>query len=229
MNEKALTISEILFERFCAENNVTYCRIPHAREKGIKTPDYKITTNGIKSIVEVKQLDPESPDDKKRTKQLEERGETEVYQNKVRHRIRKKIDDAMPQLKKWTKSTTPGLLFMYSNLPLDGRFIEPRYILEAMYGREASEIILPNSFTAEPYIRGTFFGEDRGVSITHNKSLSAIVSIFEDWDGYELHAHFYHNIFTKCIFDPDWLRRNRVKHFSLADPSMKRYSEWIEI
>src|SRR6266498_3363671 len=131
MNKEGMTVSEELFERFCAENEVSYSPIPRATDEGIKTPDFEILINARRIIVEVKQLDPESPDDKKYQKQLDELGITDVHENKVTQRIRGKISDAMPQLNRWANKETPGLLFLYSNLPLDGRYIQPRYILEA--------------------------------------------------------------------------------------------------
>ncbi len=224
-----MTISEELFERFCSENKIDYSPIPRASVEGVKTPDYEMRISDKGIIVEVKQLDPDGPDDKKHQKQIEESGITDVYENKVTQRIRGKISDAMPQLNKWTNTETPGLLFLYSNLPLDRRFVEPRYILEAMYGRELLEIVLPNNHSDQPFVSSIRFGGSRKVSPDYNTSLSAIVSIFEDWHQHELHAHFYHNIFGKCQFDPNWLRRERVRHFSLLDRSMKQFSEWIEV
>src|SRR5260221_9806796 len=119
------TSSELLFEKFCSENEISYSYIPRATVEGVKTPDYEIVINDRHIIVEVKQLDPVSPDDKKYQKQLEERGVTDVHEAKVAQRIRGKISNAMPQLNKWTSNETPGLIFLYSNLPLDGRYIKP--------------------------------------------------------------------------------------------------------
>lgn len=224
-----MTISEELFERFCSENKISYSPIPRATDEGVKTPDYKILILDKYIIVEVKQLDPASPDDKKYQKQLDESGITGVHENKVVQKIRGKINDAMPQMNKWTNKKTPGLLFLYSNLPLDGRYIQPRFILEAMYGEETLKIVLSDNRTTQPYISNIQFGGKRKVAPEYNTSLSAIVSIFEDWNRHELHAHFYHNIFSANKFDANWLRSECVKHFGLFDKSMNQFSQWIEI
>ncbi len=229
MNKEGMTVSEELFERFCAENEVSYSPIPRATDEGIKTPDFEILINARRIIVEVKQLDPESPDDKKYQKQLDELGITDVHENKVTQRIRGKISDAMPQLNRWANKETPGLLFLYSNLPLDGRYIQPRYILEAMYGEETLEIVLPNNRTIQPHISNVRFGGKRKVTSQYNTSLSAIVNLFEDWEHREIHAHFYNNVFSICKFHPEWFRRNRVKHFSLPNEDMRQFSDWVEV
>ncbi|MCB9134191.1 MAG: hypothetical protein H6636_02115 [Anaerolineales bacterium] len=230
MNTNDLTISEELFERFCTENKVPFSShsLLH-RQRNSKTPDYEIIVNSKRVILEVKQLDPVSPDDKEHQRQLDEMGITEVYEGKVAQRIRRKISDAMPQLNKWTNKDIPGLIFIYSNLPLDGRYIEPHHILEGMYGEEIFQIVFPDNPSAPPYVANVQFGGKRKVAPDYNTTLSAIVSIFEDWEQHQLHAYFYHNIFSKCKFEPDWLRGKRVKHFSLPNTNMKQFSEWVEI
>lgn len=210
------------------QNRVSFLRIPRANENGIKSPDYEISIEDNRIAVEVKQFDP-NLSDKECQKQLEVEGITDVREVMAIKRIRKKIKDANPQLKIWAKKEIPALIILYNNIPLDAQYIEPNYILEAMYGNETFEIVLPDNRLTAPYVKNAQFGREGKVAKKINASLSAIVSLYEDWEQHELHADFYHNIFGVCPFDPDWFRRQRVKHFSLPDLNMKWFSEWIEI
>jgi hypothetical protein len=227
-NRVVMTESEKLFERFCSENGVSFLRIPRADENGIKSPDYEISIEDNRIAVEVKQFDP-NPNDKEYQKQLEEEGITDIREGMMTKRIRGKIKDAMPQLKIWAKKEIPALIILYKNIPLDVRFIWPHNILQAMYGEELLKIVLPNDRLTAPYVKNAQFGGKRKVAPKYNTSLSAIVSFYEDWEQHELHADFYHNIFSLCPFDPDWFRRQRVRHFKLTDSNMKEFSGWIEI
>lgn len=227
-SDEATTVSEELFERFCFENKISFCRIPRSDKNGRKTPDYEIVIEDQYIVVEVKQFDT-NPDDNKFQKQLEEDGITEVYKGKMTKRIRGKINDAMPQLKKWAKKRIPALIIIYNNIPLDTRFIMPHNILQAMYGAESINIVLPNNPSDLPYVKSVQFGGGRKVSPQHNTSLSAVVNIYEDCKQNELHANFYHNIYSANPFEPDWFRRQRVKHFSIPELDVNTFFEWSEI
>ncbi len=222
-----MTVSEYLFERFCKENGIKCFPIPRSKD-GAKTPDYEVIIDDKKVVVEVKQFDP-NPDDKEHQKQLEKNGMTEVYQGNMTRRIRGKINDAMPQLKNWAKQEIPSLLFLYSNVPLDAKTIYSHNVLEAMYGGESSLIIFPRNPNVFPYVKNTRFGGDRKVAPKYNTSLSAIVTLREDWKDRKLYANFFHNVFSKYPFNPDWLRREGINHFTLPNIEMKRFSEWIKV
>jgi hypothetical protein len=58
------TEPETLFEKFCNTHGILFKSIPY--EKDGRTPDYEIIINNPKIIVEVKQIDPNEEEIKKR-------------------------------------------------------------------------------------------------------------------------------------------------------------------
>ena len=134
-------VSENLFERFCTENSIKWCRIDRSNVKSVKTADDSLCISGRRIVVEVTQLDP-NPDDKRNYSLLQEGGMTEVRKDRTTSRIRNKIRRKMCQLKSSARHNDPTLLVLYSNLPLHGRYIDPKHILMAMYGKETVHIAL---------------------------------------------------------------------------------------
>jgi len=202
------TKSEKLFERFCTENDIPFSRIPRSKEQGRKSPDYMIVMGKQNVAVEIKQFDANS-DNKK---QLGENGITGVFEDKMIARVRSKIKKAVPQLKMQSEKNIPALIMLYNNIPASPKYVHPDDILQAMYGNEQATLIFHVPSDA-PYIGRLYNGGGRQVSLKDNTSLSAIVSLFEDFERNELHANFYHNIYGAIRFEPNWLRRQNVKHF----------------
>ena len=131
------TTSETLFEKFCAQNDVHWMKIPVSSKQSDKTPDYRIECEGIVVIAEVKEFDL-SPDDKARLDLLESRGSTGSFEQNLDDRVRNKIDAAMPQLRKLAKGKYPAIIVLYNNVILFP--VEGLEIRLAMYGQDIVEI-----------------------------------------------------------------------------------------
>jgi hypothetical protein len=222
------TISEHLFERFCQEKSINFRRLDVSNLPDIKTPDYEIFTSGGSIIVEVKQLDP-NEEDKRLYNQLLNEDDVDVRRQVPGSRIRGKISDAMPQLKIAAKEGKPALIALYSNLILDAKQIDPYDVLTAMYGLETATIIVPPHASKKPYLKHVKFGGKKKVAPEFNTTLSAILTLYEDWGSHELFASIFHNVYAAHGLDPNVIRGLKIRHFSLPTKDGKIFKEWIEI
>jgi hypothetical protein len=221
------TASELLFERFCADQGLLLTQVPTQSDRARKTPDYEINAAGHRIVVEVKQIDP-NPEDRRQFRLLRERGETDTITSEPGHRVRGKISDAMPQLKMRSKGRVPAMLVLYNNVKLIEERIDPVDIRTAMYGLEIVEIRVPTDPNDRRISARHRFGGKRKVSQKHNTSLSAVASMYEGSVSARLDV--YHNDFAANPIAPDWLRNDAVRHFKLADHVGRGgLSEWIEL
>ena len=114
------TISEKVFEEFCASNGIVFERVVAGADP---TPDYLVRLNTVDIYVEVKQIDKDT--NFSNTFQLREPGT----------HIRAKINQARSQVRPAAVSGAPAILLVYNNLDPMQRFgTEPHDFLAAMYG-----------------------------------------------------------------------------------------------
>lgn len=224
MSEK--TISESLFEQFCESNGISYERIATGSIDGVKAPDYVALVCGQKVVTEVKQIDP----NKEELQHLQELttkdwGSFEWYGDSA-SRVRKKISDAMPQIRAGREDKFPSLLVLYNNTSISQHLTDRFSILTAMYGREALVVALPRD--REPFLINVKFGGQRKVSQNYNTSLSAVAVMHKSEDSI-VRLDVYHNIYARIKFNPNLLRIQSVKHYSLGEMESSRFQDWIEV
>ena len=219
MSEK--TVSEFLFEQFCNENSIPYSRI---ETQDYKTPDYDVYFGGQLVAIEIKQID-SNEDDIKHLKQLRLRGRVGIREIPGR-RVRIKIDSAKKQLELRTQGKYPAVLVLYNNVPIG--YIDSNDIKTAMYGSESGSILIPDDpEDTSIYIESISLGSGRKFTPNHNTTISAIALLYKF--GEIIRLSIFHNIHAKCPFDPSWLRRNTVTHFTLEPQTQEKLQEWLEI
>ena len=206
---KQKTISQELFEKFCFENFLRLKSVGRSRKQSRKTPDYILTLQRHKVIVEVKQLDP-NPEDRSRLKSLRKHGTTGEIINEPGHRIRRKISRAMPQLKQRSIWRKPSILVLYDHTGLLIGELEPYDIKNAMYGEEKVDFFVDEA-TTEPQIYWRHrFGGKRKVSPNYNTALSAIAILFEDNEG--LKFDIFHHEFQCQTCDQKFILSIETYH-----------------
>ncbi len=221
------TESEALFERFCDSNGLPLRSVPRQSDTEVKTPDYEVRLGDTHLVVEVKQLDL-GPKDKVHLKELEERRETPFVVNEKVARIRKKIKDAMPQLKAASSESNPTMLVLYDSVRLLGD-IDGLDVRVALYGDEVVDIGVPSDPAVPAYVKEHRFGGNRSVSISHNTSLSSIGVLHSIPDS-ETNLDIYHNDFAANPLDPELLRVPSIQHFRL-EPTVTQgaFRRWIQV
>jgi hypothetical protein len=213
-----LTISEILFERFCNDNSIIYSRIERSQ---YKTPDYDVYFSGHHIIAEVKQTD-QNEKDKELREQVRSHGTASGWEVSGR-RVRSKIDSAKKQLK---CKECPAILVLYDNVTIGS--VDADDIKTAMYGRETIRLsVLESHEKRSVEIENVGFGSGRKFTQNHNTTFSAIALLYSFGDS--LHLSIFHNTHAKHPIDPSWLRCDMVKHFTLGRKLPCAFQEWQEI
>jgi hypothetical protein len=215
------TISEELFEAFCAECGIGCDPIPCTSEL---TCDYELSVSGNRVIAEVKQLDP-TREDQVHVRGVEA-GRVETYGDKPGRRIRRQIDAAKKQIKRQTRGILPGLLVIFNNVPFLRSLTDPMFVMMAMYGQLAALLEVPEDPSESPRVLGSVRTGDRRMTKEHNTSISAVCILQEGSDGIK-YLTFYHNVFAAQAFEPDWLRLPNVKHYTIRDPESGRFEKWV--
>ena len=216
------TISELLFEELCHILRIRCERI--SRDKG-PTPDYDIFPKGKRVIVEVKQIDP-NVDDRRAQEELRTK-KMALISNAPGKRVRKKITDAAPQLKKRAKGKYPSLLVLYSNVPLAG-YTDSYAIKTGMYGYEAVVLSAPRDFSTPVTIKDRKFGPKRKMTPNQNTSISGIAVIVADSNGPK-ELRIYHNIYASIPLPMDLICGTAIKHYFLKEKEPRRFQDWVEI
>jgi len=222
-----LNKSQQLFEAFCASNSILIYPIKQSSIPGKKTSDYEIYISGYRVVVEVKQLDP-NPEDKKFISGFQKTGSATITLEPG-HRVRKAIDEAMPQLKTSSCGSVPTLIVLYNNIPLSPPYLDPQHILTAMYGIEKVIIIPPEPLPNYPLRWFHIFAEKRKVSPKYNTTLSALSVIYQN-DKDRIILNVYQNDFATHHLEPNWLRTPSIHYFRLGPvANMGGLRTWIEI
>ncbi len=222
MNNK--TISELLFERFCDENNILWHSIETKSKKGEKTPDYEFICNEQKMIAEIKQFDSNKED--KRIREESKKRNFVGYWEEPGRRVRLKINSALPQLRELSNNKFPAIIVLYDNVPIGS--LDPGDIKSAMYGEEKVTVLVPEGVKAKPIISYVGPGGKRTTTPQDNRTLSAIAHLYK-FQNNLLGITFYHNIYARCPLDPNCIRGENIKHFTFSKKAEGKNQEWYEI
>jgi len=166
------TRSEHLFENLCRLRAIRYRRIAESK---VRTPDYDIFVPRRKIIVEVKEFTVNKG--KQHTKQ--ERLKTDFSFGSVTHgdRVRKKILDAGPQMRRRTKNRFPGLLVLFDR-GYGFNHLDSNSIRVAMYGLDTVQLAIPRDHRRNPYVVRWKSGPKRKMTPKDNTSISAIGALY---------------------------------------------------
>jgi hypothetical protein len=213
------TVSETLFEAFCSAREVEYERVPEATES---RPDYWVVAGRLRVVVEVKQIDP-NPDDI-RSMDLHAQGKAAAMGGAPGERIRKALRAANRQIRKLADGCdAPGVVVLFNNTPCH-LYTAPYAVMTAMRGLDVVSVNLsadggPGAFgAARP-------GPKSEMRPGVNCSTSAIAVLSgaapEDSSvpGDRLALDVYHNRHARVAIDPDFMRWDLVRHFSLPSDS----------
>lgn len=201
------TESEALFEQFCDDNGISWKRID---SEDSKTPDYEASFGNHCVIIEIKQLDPN-----KEELRVRERGRESgraSYWPAADRRVRNKIGSARKQLKAYSDGMLPTMLVLYDNVPFNA--LDSCDIITAMYGDEVARFAVPE-YSVEPTVLVNIgVGGGRKLTPSTNTTISAVAWLHQRYGV--LNLVIYHNIYAKNPIDPDWLRRDTVRHYCLT-------------
>jgi hypothetical protein len=177
------TRSEILFERFLAENGLAFSPIPVGAGR---TPDYGVSIGGVEIVFEVKEI-------------VAERAWADdvVHGDTVGERIRQKIGASKGQMQVASRQGKPTVLLIFNNYdPLQLSGTEDHDFEHAMYGEYTLRI---NIETRE--IVDRFHGKGKGFQAGKNTSFSALGRLREEGREASLGVILFENIHAAVPLD----------------------------
>jgi hypothetical protein len=217
-----MTQSQTLFEKFCSDSGI---KCVHIQTEKTKTPDYELTIDGQKVIVEVKEII-RNKDEQEYDRLIKERG-IAGGTNTPGDRVREKIRKASPQIKMLTRGIKPSILVLLDRGLIAGH-LEPYNIRVAMYGLEQVHINVPRNPSISPYATGMSYGPKRKMTDNHNTSISAIGGLLTLVPN-EIILYVYHNKYAAVPLDPKLLAKYGIRQFVLEDEVPGKTAKWKEL
>ena len=219
--KERVTRSEAVFEDFCRLHGIPCERITVGTTR---SPDYRIFPCGEAVICEVKEIEPTR--EEKQAQAALERGEPVSFGGIVGARVRKKITDGAPQIRKYAKGRCPGVLVLWEAdwVP---HHLTAYNIKAAMYGFDAIVYAVPKDPEKAPYPVDRKSGGKRRVTDSHNTSLSAVAALRTIDDRIE--CRVYHNVFAAIRLRPALLQLPDVWHYKLRQGQVGQFDEWEHI
>lgn len=216
------TRSESAFEEYFGARGMAPMKIAEAEEK---TPDYRISVEGVEVVVEVKQFDA-TPDELRRLEELKE-GEILVLDGTPGKGVRKKITDASPQFRNLAKDRCAAILLLYNNRPfMLGNPANSYEVRVGMYGFES--IVLVKEMNSQSLqVHDRKFGGSRKLTEQHNTTISAIAVM--EQRGEETSLHVYHNEHAAIPLPHGTLQRYGALEFVLSKPEGKQFQDWVAV
>lgn len=202
-----LTISEILFERFCKERGIECQRVEPADSR---TPDYEIRLASRPAAVEVKQLQP-SPDD---MALLSDLGRGRVVSHWVNMgRPREALLDGTRQLRAYARGIMPGFVVLFDTVGGLLGYLGGDSMGHSMYGPR--QVHFTDGIDREAEVVGVSLGGGRVATESHNTTLSAagVLRLFQDG---RMSMVMFHNQFAALPMNPAEFRIPDVEHFIWA-------------
>jgi hypothetical protein len=225
------TVSEMLFESFCAARQVAFERVPETTES---RPDYWIGSGESRVVAEIKQIDP-NDDDLEAMAQMAQGKAAAMGSGPPGERIRKALRTANRQIRKLTDGRDlPGMVVVFNNTPCS-LYPDPYSVMTAMRGLD----VVPLHLTApgQPDVFGSPHPGPRSeMRPDVNSSTSAIAVLLgsdpDDVDvpGAELLLDVFHNRHAAVPLDVHGMRWSGVRHFVVpAGAGGSCDSMWSEI
>lgn len=189
-----LTVSEEHFAELCAARGIRCRRLP---EGGARTADYEIRLGQLLVYAEVKQLDL-NEEDRKRREDMRAGGAVAVAPTR---RVRDHIAKAYRQLKSYAKRQHPCIVVLYNNAGILNH-IDSFTVTSAMFGSFGIRLALDSSRTVQQVGQG-FLG-NRKVTRNTCRGISAVCVLDSSGSG-ERRLTAYHNPFASHPIPPEML------------------------
>lgn len=217
------TVSEQLFEAYCAARGLVCVRVP---EGETRTPDYELLCGTQRIVVEVKEIT-SNKEEQESDRVLAERGYGNVLSHTPGGRLRQKILDCSGQIKARALGTHPSILVVFDRGRVVGH-VDPYNVRVAMYGLEQMHVAVPAVGMGSPYVIGMGYGPKRQMTPVHNTSISAIGALVM-YGPKDIHLLVYHNRFAQVPLEPALLAGYGIRQFELGDDVPGTAAKWQPI
>ena len=217
------TMSEKLFEEFCATKGIACNRIP---ESDTRTPDYELLVEAERFVVEVKEITP-NKEEQEAYRLLAEHRFGKAPRHVPGERVRQKIADCSAQIKARTQGKHPSLLVLFDMVGIVGH-VDAYNIRVAMYGLEQVHIAVPPIGMGSPHATGMSYGSKQKMTPDHNTSISGIGRLFMTGPD-QIFLEVYHNRFAQVPLKHSLLAGYGIEQFELEGDTLGTTSKWCKI
>jgi len=218
-----MTLSEQIFERFCKKRGLNFNKIPQGE---MKSPDYYLLLNDYKIVIEVKQIDATKEEWKILQKPLEQWDQYDIFHwSTPGDRIRKKITDALPQLKAFAKANLPTILVIYDNIKAWPELTDEYAVRVAMYGIETAIISSEIAPEGGAKILRRWYGSRKRLTSRHNTTISA-VAVMEETEN-DVSIKVYHNYFAVIPLERKILICPGIEQFEIENDPSYAFPKWV--
>lgn len=219
------TVSETLFENFCQRQGLAVERV---RESLERSPDYIVELLATKVIVEVKQIEP-NPEESRLLEACVEEWDAELtyHWGIPGERIRKKIVDAMPQLRALGRGRLPTVLVVHNTVSMWPELADEYAVRVAMFGIETATIVNEVAPEGGALVLARWYGGRKRVSDTHNMTLSA-VGILDREAGVEV-MQLFHNPFAQNPLPIGGFGSSGIREYRIGETAETRLAPWVEV
>lgn len=217
------TVSEELFETYCAARGIVCVRIP---EGETRTPDYELLCGTQRIVVEVKEITP-NKEEQESDQLLARRGYGNVLSHTPGGRLRQKILDCSGQIKARALGTLPSILIVFDRGRVVGH-VDPYNVRVAMYGLEQVHVAVPPVGMGSTYATGMGYGPKRQMTPEHNTSISAIGALVMTGPK-DILLFVYHNKFAHVPLGAALLGEYGIEQFTLGDDAVGSTAKWQPI
>jgi len=146
-------------------------------------------------------------------------------------RVRRAIEDAAPQLKKFRDEHIPTVVFLYDNIVVNGirpyprsPYFNPQQIEWGMYGQHAVDYEVP--VLGSPIYLSDRRGGNRELTNEQRTYVSAVAVLAEGGES----ARYYHNYFATVQLSRAVLDDERDRHFhNPSHPLETAAAGWAEL
>ena len=204
------TISELYFEKLCANRGIACERIC---KTNAKSPDYRVLIHSKVLITEVKQLDPNDRD-KEHSKTWGTPQSPGAFS--VPKRVRYQLAKGYPQVKRLSEEKFPTMIVVYSHAG-EWNLLSKFTITTAMFGSYGFKYESQADQSIEVVKQGHF--GNRKVRKEKCRSLSVVGVLERKWTGSEsLELCCYHNPFAKVPIEPNLLADLATSQYYYDNP-----------
>jgi len=210
------TVSEDIFEQFCAVKGIECSRIPEGAQK---SADYFVSSNKLSLIVEIKQLDPNDEDKELSTIWFSPDSPGSEAPSK---RVQGLLKDGYPQIKRSSEGKWPTMIVVYNNSG-PWNWIDTWTVSKAMFGQFG----LVYGLSSDNSIKVTGHGYFGQRKLTKNSFRHLnVVGVLNKTGTMQISLSCYHSPFAAMPVEPNLLEAIADEQYIHPDPHNRGFVPW---
>ncbi len=199
-----------------------------SRETHSKSADYLLNLSHVRLVVEVKQIEPNPEERQLLATPCEEwDGELVYHRGIPGERIRKKIAEAVPELRVISNGVLPTLLVIYDTIGIWPELTDADAVRAAMFGVETALIGNGAAPDGGATVLDRWCGGRKRLTRDHNTTLSAIGILEGGADC--LSMKLFHNPYAQNRLPDGVLDIAGVQQYCISGDPATGFPDWVQM